>query len=206
MCEKILVRQAFQKAIESEQPAETMIDSSTIVVESSYTGPRIAYDSNNQPVIDIEFVKECIEYMRIQKFIHRKYVIEILQHAIKYFCTLPSLINVSIPRINSSSSTTSTTSSSDSSSIDAMNTGISQMELSEELGTLTVCGDTHGQFYDLLNIFTLGGFPSSTNAYLFNGDFVDRGSFSFENVFTLILLKLALPNGLHMLRGNHETK
>lgn len=73
-------------------------------------------------------------------------------------------------------------------------------------GTLTVCGDTHGQYYDLLNIFQLGGFPSDQNVFLFNGDYVDRGSFSFETVFALLLIKLSSPTSLHLLRGNHETK
>lgn len=44
-----------------------------------------------------------------------------------------------------------------------------------------VCGDTHGQYYDTCNLFDLAGLPSPTNPFVFNGDFVDRGSFSVEN-------------------------
>lgn len=71
---------------------------------------------------------------------------------------------------------------------------------------VTVCGDTHGQFYDLLHIFDLNGFPSTNNPYLFNGDFVDRGSFSVEVILTLLLFKLTCPDGIYLTRGNHETK
>mmetsp|Transcript_11281 Transcript_11281/g.19266 ORF Transcript_11281/g.19266 Transcript_11281/m.19266 type:complete len:575 (-) Transcript_11281:122-1846(-) len=71
---------------------------------------------------------------------------------------------------------------------------------------ITVCGDTHGQFYDLLNIFELNGMPSESNPYLFNGDFVDRGSFSLEVIMTLLAWKLVNPNCMHMTRGNHESK
>ena len=75
-----------------------------------------------------------------------------------------------------------------------------------EKGEVTVCGDVHGQFYDLLNIFALNGVPSEANPYLFNGDFVDRGSFSVEVILTLFAWKLAIPNHMHLARGNHETR
>uniref|UniRef100_A0A8B9Z0M5 Serine/threonine-protein phosphatase n=1 Tax=Buteo japonicus TaxID=224669 RepID=A0A8B9Z0M5_9AVES len=75
----------------------------------------------------------------------------------------------------------------------------------KETEKVTVCGDTHGQYYDLLNIFELNGLPSESNPYIFNGDFVDRGSFSVEVILTLFGFKLLYPDHFHLLRGNHET-
>ena len=62
----------------------------------------------------------------------------------------------------------------------------------------------HGQFFDLLTIFELNGLPSSTNPYLFNGDFVDRGHFSTEVITLILALKLTYPEHVHLNRGNHE--
>ena len=77
---------------------------------------------------------------------------------------------------------------------------------------LTVCGDTHGQLQDLYSIFTINGIPSPTNRYLMNGDFVDRGDYSCEILFTLMSFVLLYPaadpgvSAACMLnRGNHES-
>ena len=68
---------------------------------------------------------------------------------------------------------------------------------------MTICGDVHGQYYDLYNIFKLNGNPAEKNKYLFNGDFVDRGSFSVECMLTFVAWKCANIDFLHLTRGNH---
>ena len=156
-----------------------------LVVEDSYDGPR--FDGE----ITTEFVLAMLERFKQQKSIHRKYAYKVqslLLNGAESWCSLNCFFQIL-------------------SQIKALLYSLPTMlEIPvAPSGKLTVCGDTHGQFYDLMNIFALNGLPSETNPYLFNGDFVDRGSFSVETMFTMFAFKLLLPDHYMILRGNHET-
>ncbi|CAM8986399.1 unnamed protein product [Rhodiola kirilowii] len=107
-----------------------------------------------------------------QKFLHRRYAMQIVLQVREMLQSLPSLVDINIP----------------------------------EGKHFTVCGDVHGQFYDLLNIFELNGLPTEDNPYLFNGDFVDRGSFSLEVILTLFAFMCMAPSAMYLARGNHESR
>jgi len=78
-----------------------------------------------------------------------------------------------------------------------------------------ICGDIHGQFYDMMELFKVGGDCPQTN-YIFMGDFVDRGFYSVETFLLLLALKVMLffvkiiqvryPDRISLIRGNHESR
>jgi len=195
-CEKSIRQEAFLKAIESEMtsPLSASYDPNTIVISpDSYDGPNPIVSGPTDDMeletslfepgkLPREFVLAAMDRFKNQKLIHKRYVARLLLSCKAYFESVSSLTEIDIPT-----------------------------EPPEHDPTMaprvTVCGDTHGQYYDVLNIFEeKNGHPSATNPYLFNGDFVDRGSFSVEVILTYFLWKIHDPACIYLTRGNHETK
>mmetsp|Transcript_9136 Transcript_9136/g.19509 ORF Transcript_9136/g.19509 Transcript_9136/m.19509 type:complete len:533 (+) Transcript_9136:176-1774(+) len=193
-CEKAVREAAFAAAILSEEmvPLSDTFRAESVAIEKNYDGPHpmgeLLEDAEKEGALfqpgqlPRDFVMSAVEYFKSQKVIHKRYVAHLLISAKHYFENLPSLLEIPIPTVGP----------------DVNDPTIAPR--------LTVCGDTHGQYYDVLNIFDLNGFPSKSNPYLFNGDFVDRGSFSVEVILTFLLFKMSDPDCIHLLRGNHETK
>ncbi|XP_037030544.1 serine/threonine-protein phosphatase 5 [Bradysia coprophila] len=169
-CNKMVRKQAFERAIAVDVPDKTLAEIhtefETIAIEDDYKGPQL---ENGK--VTLKFMEELMEFYKQEKRLHKKFAYKILCEIDLYLRKQPSLVDIAIP----------------------------------DDAKFTICGDIHGQFYDLMNIFKINGLPSQTNPYLFNGDFVDRGSFSVECIFTLFGFKLLYPDHFFLARGNHES-
>ncbi|KAK9362194.1 Metallo-dependent phosphatase-like protein [Lipomyces starkeyi] len=178
-CQKIVRRLVFEAAIEvGEEPSiADSIDYEAMVIEDSYDGARL--ESKAQKTVNGKFPKLQISLEFIQDMIERFKKGQRLHR--KYVLTI-IIEAMKLFRIEPT-----------------------MVEVNIEEGlTMSVCGDTHGQFFDLIELFRFNGYPSETHSYLFNGDFVDRGSWSTETALLLFAYKWLYPTRFFLNRGNHE--
>ncbi|KAI3650248.1 hypothetical protein MP228_004835 [Amoeboaphelidium protococcarum] len=177
--EKIVKRIDFEKAMAYDDVVKPKI-SETInpedfVVEDSYDG--VKWDEGD---VTPAFVRDLVTRFEKEKRIHKKYALKMMLKALDILKAQKSVVDIDLNKYAPGT-------------------------------VLTVCGDIHGQYYDLLNIFKTNGYPSDgsdgkePHIYLFNGDFVDRGSFSVECIMTLLAYKVLYPEYMLLNRGNHET-
>lgn len=182
-CEKIVKKVEFFRAIEvgDEPSAAEGLDLDAMVVEPEYDGVRLEKEMTP------EFITDMLERFKNGKKIHKKYVYQIVIEVKKIVYDEATMVEMEV----------------------------------EDDAKLTVCGDTHGrfrlrmmaglmltktgQYFDLLELFRLNGLPTEKHYYLFNGDFVDRGSWSTEIALLLYAYKWLRPKSFFINRGNHET-
>ena len=175
-----LKKKNFWNAFNSEgRDTKQTIDSllKDIKVESSYEGPIVSEECN----FNKEWILKLIDYMQdmdLKKENSRKYIHK------KYLLIIIKKLKEFFQNQKES---------------------IIDISIPEK-AKFTVVGDLHGQFYDLLNIFKINGYPDEENSYLFNGDYVDRGVFSVECITTLMCFKILYPNNVFLARGNHENR
>lgn len=199
-CSNLLKRQAFEKAIASEDKESliNVMDYDSVLVEKSWQGPELKInpqrDSDKQLTdieilgLDINYLKYMIKLFKDGGKLPKKHVFAIVGKVCTLLKKEKTMTELSLPHSKIS------------------NTKYNDDTIVLENGKkLTVVGDTHGQFYDVLNLFHKFGYVSDDHIYLFNGDFVDRGSWSCEVALYLYVLKILYPRSVFLNRGNHET-
>ncbi|KAK4535657.1 hypothetical protein CDCA_CDCA05G1682 [Cyanidium caldarium] len=223
-CERRAREKAFAAAIDTSSDAAASpcltADMSTVPVDADYTGPRIVPAASREldriavgdGSVTRAFCEQLLEWYRAQHKLPKKYVMQLVTAAYVHLREYPSLVDVklgtgSVPRDTAPDGYGAAANG------ELSERGRNGQHQSNDTSShapillphLTVCGDTHGQFFDLLRIFEMNGLPSADNPYLFNGDFVDRGSWSVEVIVTLLAFLVHDPRCMHLVRGNHES-
>lgn len=191
ICDKVIQKENFEKAISGGDSSKVDL-CETLNISSfdansdliNYTGKKLEFeqvtsDSGSPAGVRVKnMTQEFVSYMVEEIFLKGKYLPK------AYVAAIISHANHLFMQENS----------------------VVELDNREDPKTrISVCGDTHGQFYDVLNIFKSFGEVGGSNVYLFNGDFVDRGSWSCEVAILFYALKIVYPKHIYLNRGNHET-
>ena len=178
-----------------------------IRVEADYEGVHL-----DAPLFNEADFLRLIDSFGQQQILHTRYALTILNRAIDYLTKVGNINEIDCLASDAATPAEGQQSNSNSSSGDGGQT---------EVLRVNVVGDLHGQFNDLSYILESNEMPSSTNKYLFNGDFVDRGDQQIE-VFLTLLYALVFYNEddadrldehgkvkarepvVYLNRGNHE--
>ncbi|KAJ1975703.1 Palmitoyl-protein thioesterase 1 [Dimargaris xerosporica] len=178
-CEKIVRRVEFEKAIEFDDTERSIVDQinlEAMSIDDSYDGPRLPQAPESASTTPAQAIDVSFVDSMVVWFKDQKKLHK--RYAYQIVMAAKDIFTA-LP-------------------------SLVDIHIPQDV-RLTICGDVHGQFFDFLNIFELNGRPSPTNWYLFNGDFVDRGSFSVEVILTLLAYKWLYPEAVHLARGNHES-
>lgn len=195
-CVSYLKKQAFERAIAGDEKSSIIqeLDYNSVVVEKSWQGPELSIVTSNKNqkfTIDIEglnldYLKYMIQLFKDGGKLPKKHVFAIVAKVYQLLREENTMVELRLDH--------------------------TKLELKTETEAIvlpakkiTVVGDTHGQFYDVLNLFAKFGHVDENHVYLFNGDFVDRGSWSCEVALYLYVLKILYPKSIFINRGNHET-
>ncbi|KAI3402545.2 PPT1 [Candida oxycetoniae] len=201
-CTNLLRRQAFENAIAGTDHTSVLnsIDYEGIQVEKSWEGPSLdittrkeskSKDASRDVLVDIKgldhsYLKYMIKLFKEGGKLPKKHVFAIISKVNELLKNEKSMVEVSLNH-----SQIGRASNSDDEIVGGKK--------------LTVVGDTHGQFYDVLHLFEKFGHVSEDHVFVINGDFVDRGSWSTEVALYFYVLKILFPKSIFINRGNHET-
>lgn len=197
-CANYLKKQAFEKAIAGDAKVSifSTLDFDSMIIEKTWEGPSLQISSSKTETgvkidvegVNLDYLRYMIKHFKAGGKIPKKHAFAIVAKVTELCRDEQTMVEVTLPHSQLTDSEAS-----------------KQEHLLASCKKLTVVGDTHGQFYDVLNLFAKFGPVTDDHAYLFNGDFVDRGSWSCEVAFYLYVLKIIYPHSVYLNRGNHET-
>lgn len=197
-CVNYLKKEAFERAIAGDEKASVIygLDFDSMLIEKSWNGPSLDITANKVPStkeleisidgLDVAYLKYMIQLFKDGGKLPKKHVFAIVAKVQQLLKEEQSLVEILLQH-------------------NKLEQELRDDEIVSSAKKITVVGDTHGQFYDVLNLFLTFGHVADDHLYLFNGDFVDRGSWSCEVALYLYVLKILFPKSIFINRGNHET-